>query len=253
MRFFFVGDTHGAQDLDRVRRALPSLQLHKEDAVIQLGDIGVAWRGEEDEALAFWRSLPFKVLVCLGNHENYRWIGNQPVVRKWGALGRDLGGRVFAPLAGETVRIGGRSLWFYPGGCSIDFMFRRPGISIHAEELLPQREAQRALKRLAARRHVDFILSHDGPAAFAREQFGYAIKPPPAGYWQLLGQEENSRAHPALLLDGLQERRGLYTYWYFGHHHRDAAALNGALRCLWNEAVLYDARTGKAETVTLEG
>lgn len=252
MRFLFVGDTHGTQDLDKVRRSLPRIGLQKEDAVIHLGDIGVAWMGEEDEALAFWRSLPCKVLVCLGNHENYRWLAAQPVVRRYGCTGKDLGGHVFAPLAGQTARIGGRSLWFYPGGFSIDFYFRRPDFSIYREELVPAREAEAMVARFLKRKPVDFVLSHDGPEQFIRETFGYRIQPPPSGYWQLLKEEENSRAHPALLLNSLYRRHDLYTCWYFGHHHRDAAHADGSIRCLWNEAVLYDARTGKAETVALE-
>lgn len=251
MHLLFVGDTHGLQDLDKVRHALPQMDLQKEDALIHLGDIGVAWMGEEDEALAFWRALPCKVLVCLGNHENYRWIAKQPIVKRFGCTGRDLGGNVFAPLAGQTARIGGKSLWFYPGGFSIDFFFRTPDFSIYKEELLPKQDAEAIMARFLKRKPVDFVLSHDGPTGFIGETFGYDIQPPPSGYWQLMKEEENSRAHPALLLNSLYKRHDLYTAWYFGHHHRDAASADGTIRCLWNEAVLYDTQTGRTEVVPL--
>lgn len=249
MRLLFLGDTHGLLDLDGARALLPTLRLGARDAVVQLGDIGVAWQGAEDEALAFWRSLPCRVLVCLGNHENYRWLASRPLKVRWGAKGRDLGGSVFAPLAGETVRMGGKSLWFYPGGFSVDFAFRTPGATIYADELLPVPEAERALGRALRRRHIDFVLSHDGPSAFIRSQLGYPIKPPPPGYWRLLGEQENSRAHPALLLDRLYARPELFTAWYFGHHHRDVA--EGALRCLWKKAALYDTQTGETRILPM--
>ncbi len=249
MHLLFVGDTHGTQHLDKIKNTLPELDMGPRDAIIHCGDIGVAWMGEEDDALRFWRSLDTRVLVCLGNHENFRWVQNQPLVTRHGCQGYWLGGNVFAPLPGQVTRVGGRRLWFYPGGYSIDYMLRQPGRDVFAQELLPLGEAQRAVDRLLNGPAVDYVLTHDGPRAFILEQFGFPIGPPRPGYWTYLGLAPGSHAHPALLLDQLYHRPDKYTRWYFGHHHRDAA--QGKLRCLWQQAVLEDTRTGSVEVLML--
>lgn len=247
MRLLFVGDTHGAVDLDKLRQILPQAQLTPRDALIHCGDFGAPWAAEDDEALRWWRALPYKKIICLGNHENYGWIMRQPIVRRFHCRGWDLGGGLFAPLAGQVTRVGGRRLWFYPGGYSIDYMLRQPGRDVFAQELLPLDEAQRAVDRLLNGPAVDYVLTHDGPRAFILEQFGFPIGPPRPGYWTHLGLAPGSHAHPALLLDQLYHRPDKYTRWYFGHHHRDAA--QGKLRCLWQQAVLEDTRTGSVEVL----
>lgn len=247
MRILFVGDTHGDKHLDKVGGFLGKARLTPRDALVHCGDIGVAWTGEEDAALRFWRGLPFKVLVCLGNHENYRWLKAQPLVRRYGALGHDLGGRVFAPKHGQTVRLGGKTLWFYPGGFSVDFPFRVPGKSIHQEELLESALAEGIKHRLLGRGHVDYLVSHDGPRSLVTALFGFPILEPPPSYWNHLGEPSGSRAHPGFLLDEVYASFNGYGKWYFGHHHRDLA--QGRLRCLWNEAALEDTITGEVRVL----
>lgn len=247
MKLLFVGDTHGLTHLKKVEGFLANAGLGANDAIIHCGDIGVSWLGEEDEALRFWRGLNHKVLVCLGNHENYPWIARQPLVKRFSCLGYDLGGRVFAPLPGQVARLGGKTLWFYPGGFSVDYPFRTPGRTVHREELLESRLSEALVKKLMNRRHTDFIVSHDGPRELVTRLFGFPIKAPPASYWKHLGQEEGSRAHPGIALDMVLPNAN-YGKWYFGHHHRDVA--EDRLRCLWDLAALEDTRTGR--TVLLE-
>lgn len=249
MRFLFVGDTHGDKHIKKVQDTLPDLRLSHQDCVVHCGDIGVAWQGAEDEALRFWRSLPQKVLVCLGNHENYDWVRRQPLITKYGCRGYDLGGRVFAPLAGETARLGGRTLWFYPGGFSVDFFFRSPGTSLWKEELLETAAAKKALHRALRQKRVDFVVTHDGPRDFVFERFGFDLKPPPAFYFQHLGEAPDSRQHPAFLLDTLYRMPEKYGLWLFGHHHQDLAG--DKIRCLWNQALLYDTKSGESQLVPL--
>ena len=121
MRLLFVGDTHGAVDLDKLRQILPQAQLTPRDALIHCGDFGAPWAQDDDEVLRWWQALPYKKIICLGNHENYGWILRQPIVRRFGCRGWDMGGGLIAPLPGQVATIGGRSFWFYPGGLSIDY------------------------------------------------------------------------------------------------------------------------------------
>jgi len=250
MRFLFVGDTHGTQHLNKVKKILPGLNIRASDVIIHAGDIGVAWAGEEDEALLWWRQVPCRVLVCLGNHENYSWIFRQPLVQRFGCKGYALGGGLFAPLPGQTVRIGGKKMWFYPGGYSVDFPFRRPGVSIFRDELLPVGEAGRILNSVLRRTYVDYVVSHDGPRSFVSEHFGLTIAPPRSDYHKLLGEDPGGRAHPGFILDELYRHWVRFGRWYFGHHHRDI--VQGNVRCLWNRAVLEDTRTGSLEVIDME-
>ncbi|NLW21182.1 MAG: metallophosphoesterase [Clostridiales bacterium] len=242
MKLLFVGDTHGTKHLEKVAGFLSQARLTPQDAVIHCGDTGVAWLGEEDEALRFWRALPQKVVFCLGNHENYRWMYSQPRVSRYSALGHDLGGRIFAPLHGQVARLGGRSLWFYPGGYSIDFYFRVPGRNVFHEEMLEPPAARRALNRVLDRTYTDFIVTHDGPRSFVTQHFNFPISQPHDHYWRHLEVPPGGRAHPAFLLDELYSQPQRFGQWFFGHHHQDVA--QGKLRCLWQQAALVDTRDG---------
>ncbi len=243
MKILIIGDTHNDLHLHKVPQFLELAKLSKRDALIHCGDWGAAWGGEEDEALLFWRSLPFAVLVCLGNHENYSWVKEQPLIRRHNCLGYDLGGRVFAPLPGQIATLGGRRLWFYPGGLSIDFYFRTPGFNLYEEELLSLKEADNAIHRLEKSGYADFVISHDGPRDWVSARFGFPLKPPPESYYQHLGIENASRVHPGFALNRVYSKPALFGKWYFGHHHKDVS--DGRLRCLWERAALIDLKTGE--------
>ena len=247
MLYLFVGDTHGENDLGKLRSPeVAGLRLTGRDAVIHCGDFGAPWGQDDDAALRWWRALPCKTLICLGNHENYGWINHQPVLRRYGCLGRDLGGRLFAPLPGETAQVGGRRFWFYPGGYSVDYFLRRPGQSLFEDELLPPAQAERILRDYARKPVPDYVVSHDGPRAFILKEFGFPILEPPAAYFAHTGQEPGSRAHPAFMLDRVY-RSGRFRRWYFGHHHRDLEA--GNVRCLWRQTLLEDSLTGERRVI----
>ncbi len=245
MKYLFVGDTHGHKDLEKLKNALPHLGLNRQDALIHCGDWGAPWIADSDDALTWWQELRLKKIICLGNHENYRWIHSLPLTRRWGARGYDLGGGLFAPLAGEVATVGGRTFWFYPGGLSIDFFLRTPGRSLFQEELLENDMAQRALNNLMRRAPVDYIISHDAPRGHVGRRFGFHIMPPPASWYKHLGLEEGSRAHPGYVLE--QVPQGSYRRWYFGHHHRDDAVDN--MQCLWQHMVLEDSITGERRLI----
>ncbi len=246
MKYLFVGDTHGHQDLAKLQNALPALGLTPQDALIHCGDWGAPWIQDSDDTLKWWQALPLKKIICLGNHENFGWITRQPLVRRWGARGHDLGGGLFAPLAGQVARIGGRSFWFYPGGLSIDFFLRTPGRSLFAQELLEPEAAEAALARLAKAAPVDYIVTHDGPRSHVGRRFGFDIRPAPSSWYRHLGLQADSRAHPGFVLDRVP--RDSFRRWYFGHHHRDDEA--DGLRCLWRHMMLEDSLTGQRRLIT---
>ena len=250
MRYLFVGDTHHELNLDKLRSPeVAALNLLPQDALIHCGDFGAPWRTETDDVLSWWQSRPYKVIINLGNHENFGWILHQPVIQRFGCRGYDLGGNLFAPLPGEVALIGGKRFWFYPGGFSIDFFLRKPGLDVFAEELLPNSQAQDILARFFRRRVPDYIISHDGPRSFIMTHFGFPIAQPPDAYFTHTGSLPGSRAHPAFVLDQIYHARRFHT-WFFGHHHRDMAA--DGLRCLYHQMVLVDSRSGESRLIVPE-
>ncbi len=251
MRYLFVGDTHGPTDLGKLRSPeVAALKLGARDAIIHCGDFGAPWRQDMDEVLGFWRQVPAKVLICLGNHENYGWIMRQPVTRRYGCQGYDLGGKLFAPLPGQTATLGGRRFWFYPGGFSIDFFLRQTGVDLFGDELLTGEQAAAVMADYFRRQVPDYIISHDAPRSFILKHFGFPIRLPPDAYYAHTGERTGSRAHPAFTLDPIYLARR-YNKWYFGHHHKDYEAEN--LRCLYRQMVLEDSLTGETRIISPAG
>lgn len=247
MRYLFVGDTHGEMDLGKLRgEEVAALELGPRDALIHCGDFGAPWRQDMDGVLAWWQARPYKVIINLGNHENYGWIKRQPVVKRYSCQGHDLGGNLFAPLPGEVAVIGGKRFWFYPGGYSIDFFLRQNGIDLFGDELLEKDQAERILASFFRRRVPDYVISHDGPREFILKHFGFPIGPPPDAYFSHTGNKPGSRAHPAFMLDQIYRARR-YKKWFFGHHHRDVSA--DGLRCLYRQMVLEDSITGESRLI----
>ena len=248
MRFLLVGDSHGEKDLGKLRAPeVARLGLGEQDAIIHLGDLGAPWRKDSDDVLKWWQRLPMQVIICLGNHENYGWIARQPVLRRHGCLGHDLGGNLFAPLPGETATLGGRRFWFYPGGLSIDFFLREPGVDIFREELLINAQAEAIIADYFGCGVPDFLITHDGPREFVSGRLGFPLRMPSESYYTHMEETPGSRAHPAFMLDRIYAS-GRYRKWYFGHHHQDIAS--GGLRCLFRQMVLEDSVTGKNQIIT---
>ncbi len=249
MKLLFIGDTHGAQDLGKVPVFLEKARLNKNDAIIHLGDMGISFFGERDEAYDFWSALPCKVMLCLGNHENYSFIEKCEIITKYSCRGFNVARNIFAPLPGETAVTGGKKLWFYTGAFSVDYFLRTLNKNIFKEELLENDLSYKIVNNLLKKRWVDYIVSHDGPVSFINERFGFPIKPPPLSYWIKTEQEADSRTHAGFALDKIYKQFGNYGKWYFGHHHRDC--ITDKVSCLFNCAALENTIDGTVKIIEL--
>ena len=81
MKIFATGDTHGNLERFRPEYFPEGGELTKEDVVLQLGDFGGVWFGDErdDEALDWLEGLPFTLAFVSGNHENYDALVKYPI------------------------------------------------------------------------------------------------------------------------------------------------------------------------------
>lgn len=244
MKYLIIGDTHGSIDLGKVTPEVLS-HLEPEDVIIHCGDFGVPWTGnDEDETLAFWRSVPNQVYICLGNHENYDWINRQSIVEMNGGIGYQLGPNLFAPLLGQILTIGEKRFWFYSGGYSVDFLYRSLGKTIWKQELATRVASDEAITRLKQSGGVDYIISHDGPREFIMRHWGYPIGGPKPAYYMLLGVQPDEIIHAGFALDEVYHYPELWKRWFFGHHHRDDD--KERIRPIYRDIVLI---SGDRETV----
>lgn len=237
MKYLIIGDTHGSIDLNKVTPEKLAL-LAPDDVIIHCGDFGAPWTGDEDEALRFWRSLDQMVYICLGNHENYDWVRKQPLIQRNGGMGYQLGDNLFAPLLGEILEIGEKTFWFYPGGYSVDFLYRTPNKTIWKEELATREASAEGIRNLIARGGADYVISHDGPRRFIMKYWGYPINGPKPMYYAMLGTQEDETIHAGFALDEVYLRSELWHRWFFGHHHRDDD--RDGLRPIYRDVVLIE-------------
>jgi hypothetical protein len=239
MRFIFIGDTHGHIDLKKIGpEAAFELGLSADDFLIQCGDFGAAWYGDEHGTLAYWRSLPCESIICLGNHENWDWVEAQPLIQKYACWGYELGERIFAPLLGSIAHIAGKTFWFFPGGYSIDFAYRTWERTVFRQEVPRKAAAQHAIEKLRNAAPVDYVISHEGSRRFVTKNFGYPIMDLSELYLLRVDETRESMQHPAYLLDEVYAYPEWYGQWYFGHHHKDYA--EGNIRCLYNDVVIEE-------------
>lgn len=239
MRILFIGDTHGSQDINKIRpEVVKKLSLTSDDIIIHCGDIGVPWIESNDEMLGYWANLPCQVIVCLGNHENYNWIKAQALVKRYGAEGYLMAPNLFAPKIGSILTIQNKSFWFYPGAYSIDYARRELNKTLFKQELPLKSESDKAIQNLINHGQVDVIISHDGPRKFIMDNFGYPIADVSDGYLKKTNQKRGERVHTGFALNEVIKNDALYKQWYFGHHHRDFS--KGKIRCLMEEMILWD-------------
>lgn len=136
----FVGDVHG-----KIKEYLQLIS--KADCSIQLGDMGLGFRGI---------SLPE-----LSNHYFIRGNHDSPDICRGHAnhLG-DWGFRI----------INGRRILYVAGGYSLDQDLRIPGVSWWPEEELSYEQYEKILDFVEGKR-IQIVVSHEAPAAIVQQIF----------------------------------------------------------------------------------
>jgi len=246
MKIFTTGDTHGNFERLRPEYFPEGLELTKEDVVLQLGDFGGVWFGDErdDEALDWLEGLTFTVAFVSGNHENYDALVKYPIENWHGGRVQPIRPHVLHLMRGQVFELAGRTFFTMGGAASHDIedgilslddpnferkyltlkqkehtRFRIDHLSWWREELPSDEEYAEARKNLDAHGWaVDYILTHCAPTGIALQLS-----------WH------NVADH---LTDFLQEvkERAQYHYWLFGHYHGNKA-IDTKHILLWEQIV----------------
>ena len=122
MKIFATGDTHGNFERLRPEYFPEGQELTKEDVVLQLGDFGGVWFGDErdNEALDWLESLPFTVAFVSGNHENYDALARYPVETWHGGRVQPIRPHVLHLMRGQVYELAGLTFFTMGGAASHD-------------------------------------------------------------------------------------------------------------------------------------
>ena len=122
MKIFATGDTHGNFERFRPEYFPEGQELTKEDVVLQLGDFGGVWFGDErdDEALDWLKGLPFTVAFVSGNHENYDALVKYPIENWHGGRVQPIRPHVLHLMRGQVFELAGRTFFTMGGAASHD-------------------------------------------------------------------------------------------------------------------------------------
>ena len=119
MKIFATGDTHGNLERFRPEYFPEGQELTKKDVVLQLGDFGGVWFGDErdDEALDWLEGLPFTLAFVSGNHENYDALVKYPIENWHGGRVQPIRPHVLHLMRGQVFELAGRT-FFTMGGAN---------------------------------------------------------------------------------------------------------------------------------------
>ena len=122
MKIFATGDAHGNFERFHPEYFPEGQELTKEDVVLQLGDFGGVWFGDErdDEALDWLEGLPFTVAFVSGNHENYDALARYPVETWHGGRVQPIRPHVLHLMRGQVFQLAGFTFFTMGGAASHD-------------------------------------------------------------------------------------------------------------------------------------
>lgn len=232
-RILITGDTHG----DYSRIEVFKQVMRDSDYLIIAGDFGYLFRRTAERIEKFkteFNSIQGTILFIDGNHENFDWLYEFPVVAYSGGKAHEiLPNKVYHLMRGQVYKILNKSIFTFGGGRSVDVTggifepddaeleikaytarligkpYRINHLSWWKEEIQSQEEEIESLKNLNSVNYkVDYVITHCiGSHWYKRLEIELGI----------LNMETD------LVSDWLEviEKRLKFKKWYFGHYHKD--------------------------------
>lgn len=232
---FITGDTHGDFRRFSTKEFPEKKEMTKDDFVIICGDFGGIWDGNRSEKywLDWLSEKPFTVLFADGNHENFDYLYQFPVVDFCGGKAHKIGDNIYHLMRGYVFTIENKKFFVFGGGKShdvndgilyekdypsmkelmIDYnmrsmrgqMIRINHVSWWEQEMPSDAEYENGIKEL--KNHcfrVDYVISHSLPQSVVEK----------------LGIDREADAlteyFDRLLTDGLD-----FEQWFAGHYHTE--------------------------------
>lgn len=220
-RVFVTGDCHG--DIQRLVYFVRRMELGAGDAIIVLGDLGIAWRKDKKDLecnIKHWEEDTNGVLLYFvdGNHENFDILQNLPKVAGTGQISE----HIYHLLRGETYYIAGKKILTVGGADSIDRGRRTPGLNWWEQETITENDIA------AAAGHYDYVFTHCCPLSVFKDNQVYLAT--------LGGVDQSKVDHRSeIMLDKLKSQI-TFDNWWFGHYHLDMA-FDDKFRCVLNDFI----------------
>lgn len=208
MKIYVTGDTHRTHDIGKLSLiSFPEqIRLSHEDYVIILGDVAIAWTGDENDIYTanYHNNKPYTTLFLDGNHENHAILDAYPVEMWNGGKIHRIAPNVLHLMRGQTFRLGDVSFFVMGGASSIDKKYRIENVSWWSREIPSDAEFEEGIANLEkCGNKVNFILTHDAPHPI-RERLGCYTRDPLTSFLTFIDSHIQ------------------FEKWYFGHHHVDA-------------------------------
>lgn len=167
-RVVFFGDWHANYDYAE-KAIIEAIEKYKPDLFIHVGDFGFGFGGFEEEISELLDIVNMDMIVCSGNHENYNKIEEYEI----GDDGyRKISRHLFFATPKARLKIGGRTIAFFPGAHSIDRSYRVKDISYWEQED-PTEEDLETLKKAGK---ADVLVSHEAPIFLGKESTWWAAE-----------------------------------------------------------------------------
>lgn len=222
---FITGDTHGRNDILKLRQNNTLSSLNKEDYLIIAGDFGGVWDGNWQDRIVqnFYDEQPYTTLFVDGNHENFDLLNQYPVENWNGGKVHHITDKIIHLIRGQIFTISDKTIFTFGGGLSIDKIYRTSGISWWPQEEPSENECREAMDNLESHNFlVDYVITHAGPESIVRNEINSAHK-----LLRLDCQTEK-------FLDKVLESTN-YKHWFCGHYHFDMEIPNRKLTVLYQK------------------
>ena len=173
---YVIGDIHGEYSILEARFGdiRSSFIKEKKDVLFVAGDAGFVNSYENAESkqkrIQELNSLPFIIIVVLGNHENYDIIESFDEVTLFeGKCYKEEGVDVYYAKNGQIFNIDGTKFFTFNGGLSIDkeqrLNFQKQyGIKFWWEQEIKEKDFDAAYISFFTHK-IDYIITHDVPLA----------------------------------------------------------------------------------------
>lgn len=207
MSIYITGDTHGEKLRFWKDTYIPRV-MKPGDYLIICGDFGYLFFNNETENnyLDELEQMPYTILFCDGNHENFYALNKFPVKEWNGGKVHFVRKNIIHLMRGQIYNIEGQTFFTMGGAYSIDRDYRVLGYTYWEEEIPTVAEINAALDNLAEKDFkVDYIITHTCPRKFA-ESMADTLLDKDGGLLDFF--------------DYIRENCE-YKHWFFGHWHED--------------------------------
>lgn len=208
---YLTGDIHRQGTVSRFEGLTMLHNVKPEDYLIICGDVGCLWYGhpKDDELLAEYDKIPYKILWVDGNHENFDLMKQYPHETWHGGDIQVISKNSYRLCRGQVFNIDGYKIFTFGGGLSIDRYRRVEHESWWADEWPSEEEKETAFKNLEANNwKVDYVVTHAAPREIRNRLIYYSVP--------LIMKDCKTE-------DFLEEvyTRLEFKHWFFGHYHKN--------------------------------